>query len=169
MAMIGAAAVWREPYHKSDGSRAKRQGRVKRRISPSFFRGVIWRGTLMGGAAMLFYAISASSLAVDERRGAVFAALCAAFTLMAQSCRSDELIFKRLGKNHAAPVCLLLCILAGVLAIVVPSLSRALGADSLSPSVIAAAAASGALSVAPAELIKLIFGSRAKKKRDRKD
>ncbi len=167
MASIGAVAVWREPYHRRDSVRAKRQGRDGGRVTAALLRGVIWRGALMGGAAMAFYAASAGSLSVEARRAAVFAALCAAFVLMAQSCRGDEPVVKRFGKNPAALVCLALGLGAGALALLAPPLASALGVGAAAPAPLSAAVGAGAISAVIAELFKAVREAAKPKKKKR--
>ncbi len=167
IATIGAVAIWREPYHRPRAhGRRELRSMKKGSIANSTVLGALLRGFVMGTAAMAVYIGLIGSVNIGERRNAVFLALCAAFTLTAQSCRSDDSILKRLKNNYSAYVCLL----AGAGAILLSMLSGGvrdmLGIEKYTDSkVIALSLLAAAASFIVAELIKIIAKRENKKRK----
>lgn len=158
IATLGAVAIWREPYHRGRAAKSRKLRSLRKgSIAPSVLLGAAVRGLLMGGGAMLFYIAAESSLSVADRRSAVFITLCAAFTFMAQSCRSDEPMIKGLSKNVPAFVCFALAALITALSAFLPGLSASHGF--IRAAAVAPALAAGFAPALITELYK-IFNSK---------
>lgn len=156
IATVGAAAIWREPYHRQLTSRGRELNNMRKgHLAPSVLTGAAARGVLMGGAATLLYVLSAGSVGVADRRSAVFISLCSAFTFMAQSCRSAEPIYKRLVKNPAAIGCFVLAALVIALTLALPTLGDALRVSVPNADMLAAAVGVGIVPAMLTEIYKL--------------
>ncbi len=161
IAVAGAVGIWREPYCRPLMTRRISDRGTKKKGFPRFIvAGAVSRGIVTGVCAMLMYASLIGFVGSAERRTAVFLMLGVSFVLMAQSCRSDEPIIKRLKLNITAIVCLLIGAAAVIFGAASMNMAAALGiASNLNPSICAAAVVTGVIPALATELYKLIkFG-----------
>lgn len=166
VATAGAVAIWREPYHKPFISHGRKELRHMKKgsLARSTIMGALLRGLLMGASAMAVYAAMERRVVIGERRTAVFLILCTAFVFMAQNCRSDELIIKRIKENKAAYICFAVGAAATVIAVKSELITDLLGINAyIQPGTVAVGIIAGIVSVAIAELYKLAAGRRAGK------
>lgn len=162
VAAFGAVAIWREPYHRSGKERKGDLIRMKKgKLSASAGIGAVVKGAITGAVVMGMYAVMIENVTAEDRRFAVFAALCLSFMLTAQSCRSEEPLYKRMGKNKTAWLCIVIQLCFAALAIASGEVRTVLGlSQTAAAGTIAAGAAVGVIPFVLTEGCKMIFKQR---------
>ena len=162
---VAAIGIWCEPYHRSPAKKDDLNTMKSGRLSRVILRLSIFRGLLMGGAAMIVYYNSYGFFGVNLMRSMVVLILSISFAFMAQSCRSMELTAVRFLKNPISLFCLALNLIVCIVTVNSEYIRDILGIEKLNAGAVAICVLAGILPMLIAEAAKLIIPLFSGKKR----